>query len=129
LSGLFRSTERWRYLKAIKARSSLITDSQAFWNEMEYKDKHGRQRPLYGQYIRERSWRSVKYEEAHIKEYGRLPDARAGLTEYFQRNNRSRLHRALGCKTPNEVYRFSQLAGGLPPEWGAVFLKSVAQWF
>jgi putative transposase len=75
----------------------------------------------------ERLWRSVKYEEVYIKEYGTLPEARAGLAEYFQRYNCARPHQALGYKTPNEVYFSPNRDGGLPPvEKGAIFLKSVA---
>jgi putative transposase len=31
----------------------------------------------------ERLWRSVKYEEIYLKSYETLPEARAGLGEYF----------------------------------------------
>jgi transposase InsO family protein len=61
----------------------------------------------------------------YIKEYGTLPDARAGLTEYFQRYNSARPHQALDYKTPNEVYFSPNWDSGLPPERGVIFLKSV----
>ena len=72
----------------------------------------------------ERLWRSVKYEEVYIKGYETLPDARSGLTDYFQRYNTFRPHQALGYKTPSEVHFSGDGDGGLPPDSGAIFLKS-----
>jgi putative transposase len=73
----------------------------------------------------ERLWRSVKYEEVYIKGYGTLPEARAGLREYFLFYNEERLHQSLGYKTPSEVH-FAKDGDGLPPETGTISLKSVA---
>jgi putative transposase len=73
----------------------------------------------------ERLWRSVKYEEVYIKDYATLPEAKSGLMEYFQKYNALRPHQALGYKTPREVH-FSAGGDDLPPEFGAIFLKSVA---
>jgi putative transposase len=52
----------------------------------------------------ERLWRSVKYEEVYLKAYGSIPEARHGLTEYFQFYNQRRRHQGLDDRTPNEVY-------------------------
>jgi putative transposase len=52
----------------------------------------------------ERLWRSVKYEEVYLKDYVTVDDARAGLTDYWGRYNRVRLHQALGYRTPAEVH-------------------------
>ena len=52
----------------------------------------------------ERLWRSVKYEDIYLKEYGRIPDLRAGLTEWFERYNTWRPHAALGNQTPAVVH-------------------------
>jgi putative transposase len=73
----------------------------------------------------ERLWRSVKYEEVYLKGYETLPEARAGLREYFRFYNDSRPHQSLDYKTPSEVH-FGKGQGDLPPETGAIFLKSVA---
>jgi putative transposase len=73
----------------------------------------------------ERLWRSVKYEEVYVKGYETLPDARAGLREYFRFYNDARLHQSLDYKTPSEVY-LTPGRDGLPPETGAISLKSVA---
>jgi putative transposase len=52
----------------------------------------------------ERLWRSVKYEEVYIKDYGVVDEARRGLSDYFALYNTERLHQSLGYKTPAEVY-------------------------
>jgi putative transposase len=52
----------------------------------------------------ERLWRSVKYEEVYLKEYGGPGEARDGLREYFRFYNRERPHQALEYRTPAEVY-------------------------
>jgi putative transposase len=52
----------------------------------------------------ERLWRSVKYEEVYLKDYGVVEDARHGLGEYFGFYNTGRLHQSLGYQTPAEVY-------------------------
>ncbi len=53
----------------------------------------------------ERLWRSVKYEEVYLKDYGNVSQAREGLSAYFKFYNRERLHQSLGYKTPETVYR------------------------
>lgn len=52
----------------------------------------------------ERLWRSVKYEEVYLQEYGSPKEARHGLTQYFDFYNHERLHQALDYRTPAEVY-------------------------
>lgn len=52
----------------------------------------------------ERLWRTVKYEEAYLKEYASPKDARASLCSYFQAYNFRRLHSSLNYKTPAEFY-------------------------
>jgi putative transposase len=52
----------------------------------------------------ERLWRSVKYEEVYIQDYDCVADARHSLGKYFQFYNTSRLHQALGYKTPEEIH-------------------------
>jgi len=60
----------------------------------------------------ERLWRSVKYEEVYLKEYGTPREARRGLRDYFEFYNGKRLHQALEYRTPGEVY--SEGAGSAP---------------
>lgn len=73
----------------------------------------------------ERLWRSVKYEEVYLKGYTTLPDARAGLKEYFAFYNDRRLHQSLGYKTPAEIH-FGQDGEGEPQNNRAIFLNSAA---
>ena len=52
----------------------------------------------------ERLWRTVKYEEVLLKEYGSLAEAREELDRFFRWYNEERLHQSLGYQTPDEVY-------------------------
>jgi putative transposase len=52
----------------------------------------------------ERLWRSVKYEEVYLSEYGSPREARQGLSRYLSFYNVGRPHQALGYKTPAQVY-------------------------
>lgn len=52
----------------------------------------------------ERLWRSVKYENIYIKGYQAIPEAKAGLKEYFGFYNTERPHESLGDQTPWEIY-------------------------
>ena len=52
----------------------------------------------------ERLWRTVKYEEVFLNDYGHLFAAREGLTEYFGFYNGERRHSSLGGRTPAAVY-------------------------
>jgi putative transposase len=58
----------------------------------------------------ERLWRTVKYEEVYLKDYGDPLATRADLRGYFGFYNLERPHQALGYRTPAEVYY--GLAGG-----------------
>lgn len=52
----------------------------------------------------ERLWRTVKYENVYLHSYADLPEAEAGLADYFDFYNHRRLHQALNYRTPAEVY-------------------------
>lgn len=52
----------------------------------------------------ERLWRSVKYEEVYLKDYGVVEEARRGLGAYLALYNNERPHQSLGYRTPAEVY-------------------------
>ena len=52
----------------------------------------------------ERLWRTVKYEEVYLKDYGNIHDASDGLDRYFDLYNHERLHQSLDYVTPAEVY-------------------------
>ena len=55
----------------------------------------------------ERLWRSVKYEEVYLNDYGEVPEARHRLGAYFQFYNEERLHQALGYRTPASIWQAS----------------------
>jgi putative transposase len=63
----------------------------------------GRGRALDNVFV-ERLWRSVKYEDVFLKGYRTIPEAREGLTRYFEFYNNARYHQGLGYKKPAEVY-------------------------
>ena len=52
----------------------------------------------------ERLWRTVKYEEVHLKAYADARETRTGLGDYFRFYNHLRPHQALGYRTPAEVF-------------------------
>lgn len=64
----------------------------------------GRGRALDNIFV-ERLWRSVKYEEVYLKDYGSVPEAIKGLRSYFEFYNSERLHQSLAYRTPAAVYR------------------------
>jgi putative transposase len=63
----------------------------------------GRGRALDNVFV-ERLWRSVKYEEVYLQDYGKMGDAQRGLGRYFPFYNEERPHQALGYQTPLWVY-------------------------
>lgn len=63
----------------------------------------GRGRALDNVFV-ERLWRTVKYEEVYLKDYGDVPAAIDGLAAFFHFYNGHRLHQSLGYRTPASVY-------------------------
>jgi putative transposase len=51
----------------------------------------------------ERLWRTVKYVEVYLKDYGTPREALQGFTRFVQVYSRQRPHRALGYQTPAMV--------------------------
>ena len=56
----------------------------------------------------ERLWRTVKYEEVYLKAYASVLEAQRGLEDYFRFYNGLRPHKALGYRTPAEVFHGDQ---------------------
>ena len=52
----------------------------------------------------ERLWRTVKYEDVYLQDYGSPRAARTGLANYLHFYNEERIHQALGYQTPAAVY-------------------------
>jgi putative transposase len=61
----------------------------------------------------ERLWRSLKYEEVHLKAYANGREARAGITAWMAFYNMQRPHQALGNRAPTAVWR-AGVTGPLP---------------
>jgi putative transposase len=70
----------------------------------------GRGRALDNVFI-ERLWRSVKYEDIYLKEYGTVDEVYEGLTRYFDLYNHERFHQALDYQTPYQVYHWGSEIG------------------
>jgi putative transposase len=51
----------------------------------------------------ERLWRTVKYEDIYLRDYGSPVELRQGLGRYFGFYNEERPHQALDYRTPGEV--------------------------
>ena len=52
----------------------------------------------------ERLWRSLKYEEVYLADYGNPREARQGIGRYFTFYNTERPHQALNYRRPVELY-------------------------
>lgn len=63
----------------------------------------GRGRALDNIFV-ERLWRTVKYEDVYLRGYQTIPDAQAGLTDYFDYYNMQRRHSSLEHKTPWMIF-------------------------
>lgn len=68
----------------------------------------------------ERLWRSVKYEDVYLNDYGDGLSAGRGLRLYLDHYNNVRPHQGLGNATPAEWYRSSEDYGGQPATWEAM---------
>ena len=53
----------------------------------------------------ERLWRSIKYEEVHLKAYADGREARAGIGSWMTFYNFRRPHQAMNNQTPMAVWR------------------------
>jgi putative transposase len=84
--------------------------SQAFTGRLEEEgiaiSMDGRGRALDNVFI-ERLWRTVKYEDIYLKDYGDVDDLYQGLDRYFDFYDHERPHQSLHYKTPHEVYQAS----------------------
>ena len=68
----------------------------------------------------EQLWRSVKYEDGYLNDYGDGLSADRGLRRWFEKYNQLRPHQALENATPVEWYRSPLSYGGQPPRWEAM---------
>ena len=84
----FTSADFLGILKGAEIRISLDGRGRAFDNIMV-----------------ERLWRSVKYENVYLNDYGNLREAEIGLGGYFKFYNEVRPHQSLSYKTPQAWYQ------------------------
>ncbi len=79
----------------------------------------GRGRWIDNRFI-ERLWRSAKYEDIYLQDYGDGLAAGRGLGRWFDGYNQERPHQALGYATPAEVYFDPGAHGAQPANWEAM---------
>jgi putative transposase len=79
----------------------------------------GRGRWIDNRFI-ERLWRSAKYEDIYLQDYGDGLSAGRGLGRWFDTYNRERPHQALDYATPEEVYSDPGAHGARPATWEAM---------
>lgn len=79
----------------------------------------GRGRWMDNRFV-ERLWRSAKYEDIYLHDYGDGLAAGRGLGRWFDGHNQERPHQALGYATPAEVYFDSGAHGTQPASWEAM---------
>jgi putative transposase len=79
----------------------------------------GRGRWIDNRFI-ERLWRSVKYEDIYLQDYGGGLDAGRGLGRWFDTYNQARPHQALDYATPAQVYGDPGAYGAKPRTWEAM---------
>ena len=68
-------------------------------------------RRAYDNIFVERLWRSLKYEEVYLRDYGMVLEARRGIGDWFEFYNHRRPHQSLAYRTPAEVYGISRVQG------------------
>jgi putative transposase len=63
----------------------------------------GKGRALDNVYI-ERIWRTLKYENIFLYDYGTVKELRKGIDRFFKFYNTERFHQSLNYKTPDDIY-------------------------
>lgn len=99
---------RWGVPEIFNTDQGVQFTSQAFTQRLEQAGIRiswdGRGRALDNIFV-ERLWRTVKWEEVYLKEYGSVADAAASLHRYFRFYNEERPHQSLGYHTPAQVFQ------------------------
>jgi len=52
----------------------------------------------------ERFWRTIKYEDIHLKQYQTMKEARTGIGNFINHYNHKRPHQALNYARPADLY-------------------------
>lgn len=81
--------------------------SEAFTKKLEENkiriSMDGKGRALDNIYV-ERLWRSLKYEEIYLNEYGSMKELKLAVKKYFNFYNVERFHQSHDYETPDEIY-------------------------
>jgi putative transposase len=64
----------------------------------------------------ERFWRTIKYEDVHLKQYQTIKEARKGLGQFINHYNYQRPHQALDYERPADIYFAGKQIGALPSQ-------------
>jgi putative transposase len=98
---------RWGRPEIFNSDQGAQFTSEKFTGELESRgigvSMDGRGRCFDNIFI-ERLWRSLKYEEVYLRDYARVPEARAGIGNWFRFYNHERPHQALDYRTPAGLY-------------------------
>lgn len=65
----------------------------------------------------ERLWRSLKYEDIYLRDYGTVGELETGVGQWIERYNTWRPHQALGNETPARVYETHRQSAPLTSRW------------
>ena len=79
----------------------------------------GRGRWIDNRFI-ERLWRSLKYEDVYLNDYGDGLSAGRGMGRWFEHYNEERPHQALENATPSQWYHSAVDYGGQQASWEAM---------
>ena len=98
---------RWGRPEIFNSDQGAQFTSEKFTGELEARgiavSMDGRGRCLDNIFI-ERVWRSLKYEEVYLRDYARVPEARAGIGNWFRFCNHERPRQSLKYRTPAKLY-------------------------
>jgi len=108
VEALEEALERYGKPKIFNTDQGAQFTSAAFTDKLEKADvaisMDGRGRFMDNIFI-ERLWRSIKYEEVHLKAYANGREARAGIDSWMTFYNFRRPHQAMNNQTPMAVWR------------------------
>ena len=108
------ATDRYGQPEIFNTDQGVQFTSRDFIDELETRgvriSMDGKGRFLDNIFI-ERLWRSLKYEEVFIKAYISIGEARSGIRAWLAFYNDTRLHQALGYRTPSEIFEAARACG------------------
>ncbi len=93
------------YSIPIKARSSPAPRSPISWKRQKSRFPWTGAGRFMDKIFIERLWRSIKYEEVHLKAYADGREARAGIGSWMTFYNFRRPHQAMNNQMPMAVWR------------------------